>query len=214
MDDTSSTQTSSTHSSSTQTVSTTGPDFEDFSSLPFPIYTQRLVIRRIETTDKEAAGHMIAEENNAMIQWAGTTEPPDDLDRVLDHFTSDLTDIFLGIFLKDGEEELIGMGGIFTSVGQWSEVHYVLKEKHWGHGYCSEFVKALLEMWWNLPRDEREVDCPTMLYTGDSEQKELLMATPLPGNSRSKKVLEKAGFHFRGLLDGREVWSATSNNEH
>lgn len=98
MDDTSSTQTSSTHSSSTQTVSTTGPDFEDFSSLPFPIYTQRLVIRRIETTDKEAAGHMIAEENNAMIQWAGTTEPPDDLDRVLDHFTSDLTDIFLGIF--------------------------------------------------------------------------------------------------------------------
>jgi RimJ/RimL family protein N-acetyltransferase len=93
-------------------------------------------------------------------------------------------------------------------------VHYVLKEKHWGHGYCSEFVKALLEMWWNLPRDEREVDCPTMLYTGDSEQKELLIATPLPGNSRSKKVLEKAGFHFRGLLDGREVWSATSNNEH
>lgn len=66
MDDTSSTHTSSAYSSSTQTVTTTGPYFDNFSSLPFPIYTLRLVIRRIETTNKEAAGHMIAEEKKML----------------------------------------------------------------------------------------------------------------------------------------------------
>jgi len=57
------------------------------------------------------------------------------------------------------ECELIGHGGINVFTGYWPSVWYVLKREHWGNGYASEFLEAVLRVWWELPREVVQVRC-------------------------------------------------------
>ncbi|KAI0126939.1 GNAT domain-containing protein [Xylariales sp. AK1849] len=83
----------------------------------------------------------------------------------------------------------------------WPEVGYMFKQEHWGKGYATEFLKAFLEAWWKLPRQSVELEVDALSVTGAGgesegvdEVPEQLYAAVDATNSRSLRVMEKAGF--------------------
>jgi len=77
-------------------------------------------------------------------------------------------------------DQLIGVVGLSYPAGQLPELGYWLGEPHWGKGYMSEAVKALLE---------------AVFATGLYPR---LQARALKTNAGSLNVLEKAGFKRTG----------------
>ncbi|KAI1304572.1 acetyltransferase domain-containing protein [Xylaria venustula] len=64
-----------------------------------------------------------------------------------------------GIFVA-ATGELIGDGGIHTvrfSGTGWPELGYKLAPAHWGCGYATEAMRAVLGAWWGLEREEAAV---------------------------------------------------------
>lgn len=80
--------------------------------------------------------------------------------------------IFLGIYLRDHDNLLIGIMGIFfSSADDWPLIHFMIREEHRRNGYATEAVQALTQVWWMLPRtqdEERNVDTHQSLLL-DSE---------------------------------------------
>ena len=65
-------------------------------------------------------------------------------------------------------------------------IGYAISEKHWGKGYMTESVKAVIEYaFTNLPIT-------------------LISAYCYPFNNRSQRVLEKCGFEYEGTLKNAE----------
>lgn len=98
---------------------------------------------------------------------------------------------------KDGREgELIGEGGwTYLSLVGFTSITFFKKE-HWGYGYGTEFVRALIEFWWSLPRQDVQLRVPFFSVDLGETPKvtELLLAGVDPDNERSQKVIRKAGF--------------------
>ena len=73
--------------------------------------------------------------------------------------------------------------------GQFSErnsafgINYFLAETHWGKGYMTEAVQRVVD------------------YAFDELNAELLGVSHRPGNDRSKRVIEKCGFHYDGTIE-------------
>ncbi len=83
------------------------------------------------------------------------------------------------------EDRFAGVVGLSFAAGEPPELGYWLGEPHWGRGYMSEAVKALLEAAFATRQFPR------------------LRARALMSNLASRNVLEKAGFVL--LREGRET---------
>lgn len=98
--------------------------------------------------------------------------------------------------------EFIGMGGNLwrQDFFGWPEVGYMFHPSVWGKGYATEFMKGFMEMWWQLPRVEEEVEVATcsIKVDGDVEEgdvvREVMIGITDAANLASAKVLEKGGF--------------------
>jgi RimJ/RimL family protein N-acetyltransferase len=128
---------------------------------------------------------------------------------------------FFGIFLND-TGELIGDGGMHTvysgSTG-WPEIGYKLHRPHWGRGYATESMRAILDAWWRLPREEVEMSIHPATFArkekvedavqkGEAEEetqiapsRERVVADIATYNTASRRVLEKLGFAHFGTWD-------------
>jgi RimJ/RimL family protein N-acetyltransferase len=112
---------------------------------------------------------------------------------------NDLTNFDFAICLPE-TNRLIGIGGSFRRSGLlgWPEVGYMLRKEAWGEGYATEFLRAFLEAWWALPREESEhkVEKST-LDEGEGEVKaERIMALTVTTNKASQNVMRKSGLQF------------------
>lgn len=102
--------------------------------------------------------------------------------------------------------ELIGCGGCHSYPGLhgWPEVGYRIRDDLKGRGYATEFLRAWLDLWAELPRTEREVAVQRQMMrepVGDAREGSALVdgrliAITLPANGASRRVLEKCGFEF------------------
>jgi RimJ/RimL family protein N-acetyltransferase len=67
---------------------------------------------------------------------------------------------YFGAFLQS-TGELIGEGGLpdifdmATSASGWPEAEFLIKPGYWRQGYGTEFFKAVIDSWWDLPRERR-----------------------------------------------------------
>ena len=180
------------------TVSTTLPILENLTA---PIYsTERLIIRTpIIPLDIEAFYSLRKQSKPMQLLGLGPDVDSNMTLRYFEYEQSGLTNVRFGIFLKekDGREgELIGEGGVNAFKDSWPVIYYVFKEEHWNYGYATEFVKALLQFWWNLPRKDVQIreHYSSMDLRETPKVTELLCAYSDLDNERSKKVLQKAGF--------------------
>lgn len=166
-----------------------------------PITTDRLLIRPLVPEDAHSL-HVLRTQPEVMAN-----SPQGRLDKDLEE-----TQQRLSLFLPPNDEktfncaiclretgELIGIGGCHQLVSMfgWPAIGYMIRTEFWGQGIATEFVKAWLESWCELPRAEAEleVDRRTLLADEDEESSpELVTAFTLLDNLGSQRVLEKAGF--------------------
>jgi len=88
----------------------------------------------------------------------------------------------LGSVFEKKTGNFIGRSGLiylgFEDTQPEIEIAYALLKPYWGQGYASELVKVLVDWGFkNLPIGK-------------------LVAVINPGNERSRRVLEKSGFHY------------------
>ncbi|KAF4450759.1 hypothetical protein F53441_6202 [Fusarium austroafricanum] len=138
------------------------------------------------------------------MKWSSKGRPDIDIEETRANFNSRLppNDVqkydWVICLLETGEP--IGIGGtcLWTSELGWPSVGYIFLKAHWGKGYASEFLKAFLDEWWSLPRNEVELAVDkNSIRDGDGEvKKECLSAITVSENAPSQNVLRKCGFAF------------------
>ncbi|MCL2384414.1 MAG: GNAT family N-acetyltransferase [Alphaproteobacteria bacterium] len=84
----------------------------------------------------------------------------------------------LAVSLKSGQAHAIGLISAHPATAADVEIGYMLAPSHWGQGYATEAIKALIDMVFNLTPASR------------------IIANCRSGNSASCRVLEKSGFTF------------------
>ncbi|KAI3322154.1 acyl-CoA N-acyltransferase [Xylariaceae sp. AK1471] len=193
------------------------------------IQTKRLLMRPLTQDDLEAyhslrTQHAFMAESTLGIPDSSIAETQAALDS---HINTLGSHFWFGIFIAD-TGELIGDGGIHTvytgSMG-WPEIGYKLHQPHWGRGYATESMSAVLKAWWQLPREEVEISIhpdtfekkkegedgarlPQSVDREGGEEEKEKKAAPMMSqervvaniatyNTASQRVLEKLGFeHF------------------
>lgn len=193
-----------------------------------PIMTSRLLIRPLSQKDLQSLYELRSQPE--VMRWTQLGIVDSSLEVTqskLDHFLppNDTDSFNFAICLRGtqnmvntesdtGEGDLIGIGGIHncgtdssnpTRLG-WSEIGYMFRKEHWGRGYATEFLRAFLEAWKELPRRQirRDVDVSTLLPTermmaelsnqNMRETREQIVAIVDKENYSSVRVLEKTGF--------------------
>ncbi|KAI1399431.1 acyl-CoA N-acyltransferase [Hypoxylon fuscum] len=179
------------------------------------IRTERLVIRPMREDDLEAY-HQLRLQPEAMT---GTKigRPDRNIDEsrtALSAFlpANDNKSFLFGAFLAS-TSEYIGEGGVHTlesSSSGWPEIGYKFKKEFWGQGYATEFLGAMLNAWWNLPKSQtsRRVISSSIERRSESEAVEQVFAITAQANKGSQRVLEKLGF-IRFL-----EWTEPDTQEH
>lgn len=96
---------------------------------------------------------------------------------------------FFSVFEKE-TGKFVGQAGLFhvrfDVKSPDIELAYRLHKKYWYQGYATELAKALIEYGFN------KLSLPEIIVMVRSE------------NERSRRVLEKAGMYYRGMVDYRE----------
>ncbi|PON28993.1 hypothetical protein TGAM01_v202101 [Trichoderma gamsii] len=166
-----------------------------------PVTTDSLLIRPLVPEDARSL-HILRTQPEVMAN-SPQGRPDKDLEETqqrLSPFLSpnDEKTFNCAICLKD-TGELIGIGGCHQLVSMfgWPAIGYMIRTEFWGQGLATEFVKAWLESWCELPRAEAEleIDRRTLLSDEDEESSpEQVTAFTLVDNIGSQRVLEKAGF--------------------
>lgn len=150
------------------------------SNLPERIITPRLVLRRAECRDVSDIVCGLGNRNVAC--WLGRVPHPyvpRHAHGWLAHSRQEWDagrDLTLAIVRQGGPDRIIGAVGAHNLADVEQPCGYWLGERHWGKGYVSEALSALLAALFELKPDARPV------------------ATALPDNHASINVLEKAGF--------------------
>ncbi|KAH8660173.1 GNAT domain-containing protein [Xylariales sp. PMI_506] len=102
--------------------------------------------------------------------------------------------------------EMIGTGGCYRltkGMFGWPTIGYMIRKEFWGQGITTEFLRAWLDMWWKLPREEVEISVdPRTLFTEDGTMPEQIVTWSVSDNFASQRVLEKSGFD--NFLNWRE----------
>lgn len=86
------------------------------------------------------------------------------------------------------DKQVIGAGAVWATSGQHAigELGYVLNRACWGRGYATVVVGLLLDLGFGVLGLQR------------------IEATCAPENTASRRVLEKSGFSYEGLLRGHK----------
>ena len=184
----------------------------------FPIiYTDRLILRVPVYSDIDAY-YTLRTQPEAMMD-SGTGKPDVNFKATLNKLNRlinrDKDSVYFFIFLKnpDGSEGcFIGDGGVHNMKSDssgWPEFGYKFKKEFWGKGYATEFGKAFMEFWINLPRKDVkiEVNFSSIDYQSSIQVQERLTAYTRYVNLSSQNVLEKLRFQiFEGLNNELINW--------
>ncbi|KAI1426821.1 acetyltransferase domain-containing protein [Xylaria sp. FL1777] len=184
------------------------------------IHTARLLLRPLTHDDLEAYHALrkqaaFMSESSLGVPDATEAETRTALEDLADSDKPGRRETFIfGIFVA-ATGELIGDGGVHavrSGTGGWPELGYKLAPAHWGRGYATEAMRAVLAAWWELPREEVEVEihADTLRTTkeegeGEGEgvklARECISAEIATYNKGSQKVLEKLGFEHFGTWE-------------
>lgn len=150
------------------------------------IETARLILRRLELTDAEMMFHNWTSDHQVtrFLRWDAhqTIDETRDMIQQWIHRYQDDSIYYWGMYLKDGE--MIGSISItITSDYDFKgALGYKLGSRWWNQGYASEAAKAVIDY---------------MFRHTDVERIDAFCSVENPA---SRKVMEKAGMRYEGLL--------------
>lgn len=147
------------------------------------IETKRLILRGWAETDGEA---MYAYAKNPKIGPAAGWKPHENLEESMHYAALFSKDPALWAIVEKESGTVIGSAGLHTD-GKRSNprarmIGYVLREESWGKGYMTEAVRALTAFGF----ERLCLDTISIFH----------YAT----NQRSRRVIEKCGYHFEGVI--------------
>ncbi|VUC20098.1 unnamed protein product [Clonostachys rosea] len=166
------------------------------------ILTERLLLRPFNNDEEDAQSLNSLRSEPDTMKWSSQGRPDKDLaetkrNAFVQMVPPNDTQRFIWLICLKSTGEFIGLGGVKDWVGDlgWPEAGYMLMEKAWGQGYATEFLRAFLEAWWALPRQETEITVDVSTVVGNAEKKqEVVFARTGSSHSSSQNVLKKAGF--------------------
>jgi RimJ/RimL family protein N-acetyltransferase len=142
--------------------------------------TRRLVLRAPVPDDAEALAALLNDrriaENTARVPHPYTLK---DAETFIDH-VADGSEVAFLVTLTDGR--IVGNCGIATIRADGPEIGYAIGVAHWGHGYATEAARAIIDHAFR-----------------DIGVKELLAGARV-SNPASRRVLEKCGFQWTGVV--------------
>jgi RimJ/RimL family protein N-acetyltransferase len=158
---------------------------------PIELLTPRLKLRWMNEGDAEA--HFTVRSDPEVARylsrgpWTELAQAIESIEQTLANYASG-AGLRLGITLRE-TGQLIGDACLydFMDDNRRCDIGYVLARAHWGHGYVSEALEALLAYGFDslgLNRVEADID---------------------PANAASGRVLEKLGFRREGYMPERWI---------
>lgn len=127
-----------------------------------PIRTKRLIVRPILPSDLEGF-HALRRIRETQDQSTSRGRPDRDLDETRGSVARlqapyDERHWYFGAF-SASTGELIGEGGLpdteHQPVSGWTRCEVLIKPAFWRQGYGTELFRAVLDSWWDLPRELR-----------------------------------------------------------
>jgi len=114
--------------------------------------TNRLIIKTLKVEDKPHFIELLTDVNVLKL----IPQKPQTTEQINERFYPNLDIKFKdlydkkcvgGIYLKDNETELIGLAlFLFNQINE-NELGYRFREKYWGNGYGTEFIKGMLDFY-------------------------------------------------------------------
>ncbi|KAL4727115.1 hypothetical protein ACLX1H_006016 [Fusarium chlamydosporum] len=159
-----------------------------------PIETERLIIRPFTMKDLDAFHELrkIPELQTHSTGRGRASKDKDESERQLYSLVQDdQSHWYFGAFLKS-TGELIGEGGLpdvltmASSLSGWPEAEFLIKPQHSRQGYGTELWKAVMDSWWDLPRERR---------------RHQLISLVVPGKEAGDKVDESVVFQWEATND-------------
>lgn len=154
--------------------------------LPVVLHTARLLLRPLRRDDIPALLPLIgAREVAATTLRIPHPYTPADADRFLE-YTDQVWEkgegARFGVFLRDGERLLGGIGLQANREHRHAELGYWIGVPFWGQGYCTEAVRELLKYGFEVLELQR------------------IFATHFVNNPASGRILQKLGMQHEGTL--------------
>jgi ribosomal-protein-alanine N-acetyltransferase len=149
--------------------------------------TERLSCRRWQRGDIDRIYEVYADEEGARWVDDGLPIRYEDCERWMDVTLANYSRVGYGMFAvaHQATAETIGFCGLVHPGGQLeAEVKYAFLKRHWGKGYASEIVPAMLS------------------YGASRHGLERIMATVARENAASRRVLIKSGMKCLGIVGG------------
>ena len=145
--------------------------------------TQRLILRGWRESDVDDLHEIMKNSSVIMGGW----EPHTNINVTLDILNEYIeNDDRWAIALKDSEK-VIGCVGVCPDQNRGKfyakSINFVLSEDYWGNDYMTEAIKQIIK------------------YLFDELNIDLLSAFHIPGNIKSKKLLEKCGFEYEVTIE-------------
>ena len=162
----------------------------------FPVLTtDRLKLDELKAHDQQAIFALFSDPEVTAHYDVETFQKPAEAERLIDYFSSSFTNN-TGIrwaIRKRGEDKLIGTCGL----NNWNQydasvtLGYDLIPEHWGKGYASEAVKAVIAFVFSIRFPIKVNRIESII---------------LPSNAASIALTEKMGFQLEGVLRDKSYW--------
>ncbi|CVL02570.1 uncharacterized protein FMAN_00074 [Fusarium mangiferae] len=199
-----------------------------------PLETERLLIRPLTMNDLDAFHELRKRPDiqNHSTARGRATKDKDETERQLHSLVQDdQSHWWFGAFLKS-TNELIGEGGLpdvlamSSSISGWPEAEFLIKPEFRRQGYGTELWTAVMNSWWDLPRERRRHQLVPVVAPGKEpgdKMDECVVFQWEAGNEAAKnffaKVLSQAPVAAQGgcesidTRDGKEgnliTWAGT-----
>lgn len=154
------------------------------------IKTNRLILRGKLKKDASAMLKYYTDEN--VRGWLGGFPPTDiaPIKRMVSHDKSRSS----WLIIEKQSGEIIGEFDIYRIVqGRLAEIGYILLSQHWGKGYMTEIMTAMLP------------------YAFDRMKLDILRLTIMQENQRSRRLAEKMGFKLDAQINNADYGGRIEN---
>lgn len=160
--------------------------------VPFPtLETERLILRFVEDTDVEHLYEILSDAENAKLDYFHPLTSIEQAQKFIDRFKKEIEaneEITWRIVLKESNT-FIGTCcfGNFDDGASRVEIGYNFARAHWGNGYATEALSAIID------------------YGFTSMNLNRIESTITPGNDASVEVLSKLNFVHEGIVRERDL---------
>lgn len=154
------------------------------------IQTERLILRGKFKKDADAMLRYYTDEK--VRGWLGGYPPVDT--KPIKRMVSRDKSRSSWLIIEKQSGEIIGEFDIYRIVqGRLAEIGYILLSQHWGKGYMTEIMSAMIP------------------YAFDKMGLEILRLTIMKSNQRSRHLAEKMGFSLDAQLDDADYGGRIEN---